>query len=784
MFLCKYGYFSKDGYEYIITDPKTPRPWSNIISNGNYSMLITQTGGGYSWGKNSIENKVTRFIQDSIKDDFGKYIYIRDEDTGEIWSATYKPTEKCGKDYKVIYGLGYSIFSHTYKEIEIKLKVFLSKENKVEFFHITLKNKSSKYRRLSVFYYAELELSNLNEENREFNKLFMETFYDEKLNVLMAKKNFWSVLDSSGSFNNRNYKYLFFLGSTREIISYETSKENFIGMYGSLKNPKALNNLLLSNKVGKNLDSIASIQNKIELNKSEEKSFSFFMGIGESKEEVLNICEKYKSISGVQKEFVNFKKYVRDLVDEEVIKSPDIGINFMVNIWCKYQTIMCRFFSKASYYQVNKGIGYRDHLQDSLIFLASNPEITKEQILKQSTMQFKNGRVVHYFLDESGYFVDSNSSDDNLWLVYIGLIYIKETKDLEILDYKLSYIDYKEESLYDHFKRSILYSLSNISENGLSKILSHDWNDAISNFQGESIFVSEFLYLILKEFVEICELKEDEIFLEQIYLYMDLIKKSVNTKGFNKYWYLRCINNNEALGDYRCLNGSIFLLPQAFAVISDIAEENIKCKIMNEVYKNLNTKYGLKILNPPYNEPNKSIGYITRYAEGTRENGSIYYHCCMWGILAFLLVGKVDIAKEIIDNILPPNKWEEIDKYKIEPYVMPSSVEGDYSENFGRGNWSYNTGSSLWFYRIITNYVIGVRGCLEGLLIDPKPFNNWEKFFISRKFRKSRFNISFERKQVKELEIYVNGKKIKENIIRNIEENKIYNVKVIIADDL
>ena len=781
MFLCKYGYFSDDGYEYVITNPKTPKPWSNVISNGNYSILITQTGGGYSWGKNSIENRITRFVQDSVKDDFGKYIYIRDDDTGEIWGTTYKPTEKCGDDYKVIHGLGYSIFIHTYNEIESNLKVFLSKDDKMEFFYIILKNKSKRFRRLSVFFCAELYLSNFPEENREFDKLFMETDFDENLNVLIGKKSFWSVIDKNGNCNNREYKYLFFMGSTEKIISYETSREKFIGMYNSFKNPESLKNILLSNTVGKNLDAISCIHNRIELNSYESKNFSFYMGICESYDEVLNISNKYKNISNVDEEFIRFKNFVREFIDDEKINTPDIGINFMTNIWCKYQTIMCRFFSKASYYQNNKGIGYRDHLQDSLIFLTSKEDIIRNQILYQASMQFKNGKVVHFFLDESKFFIETNSSDDNLWLVYISLIYIKESNDIDILDCKVKYIDFnEEEELYFHLKNSIEYSLGNISSRGLSFMLNHDWNDAISNFNGESIFVSEFLYLVLKEFIEICEIKNDYDFLKKIENYMRIIKNGVNNFGFYKSWYLRGVSDDITLGSVDCEYGKIFLLPQAFAIISGIIDDENKIKVMDEVYKHLNTKYGLKILTPPYSKTNKKIGYITRYAEGTRENGSIYYHSCMWGILAFIMVNKIDIAKEIIHNILPPNKSKEIDLYKIEPYVMPSSVDGDYSKNFGMGNWSFNTGSSVWFHRIITNFIIGVRGTLKGLLIDPKPFSLWKKFSISRKYRNARFNIKFENNNGRNLEIFVDGYKIEGNLITNVESGRVYNVKVVI----
>lgn len=774
MFPCKYGRFSQDGCEYIINNPKTPRPWSNIISNGEYSILITQTGSGYSWGKNSFENRVTRFYHDFIKDDVGKYVYIRDEDTKEIWGATYKPMDKCGEDYEVIHGFGYSIFTHTYNGIKSSLKVFLSKEHKIEFLHITLENITKVKRNLSVFCYAELYLSNFPEENREFHNTFMEgKFYKEK-NVFIGRKKFWGVLDKDGSYNNREYKYKFFMSSTKDIVSYECSRERFIGMYNSLKNPKSLRENSLSSFDDKNLDLISCVHIKISLPPYKIDKVCFYMGIEENEEDIFKILNTYREIKNIDEEFEIFTKDIREFVCCENIKTPNVKINFMI-LWCKYQTLMCRFLGKGSYYQINKGIGYRDHLQDSLIFLGSREDIIRKEILKQASRMFKDGSVIHFYLDESESFVKTNSSDDNLWLVYVSLIYINETGDFEILNEKVKYIDSFEENLYVHLKRTLMFSLKNVSENGLSKIMNHDWNDGISNFNGESVFVSEFLYLVLKEFREVSILKKDFEFLHVIDKYLEILKHGVNSIGFNGKWYLRGVSKEKYLGKYP---EQIFLIPQVFSVISGICEKNRSYKVMKEVYINLNTKYGLKILNPPFKQIDKSVGYITRYAEGVRENGSIYYHSCMWGILSFILIGEIDISEEIIERILPINKGEEIDLYKLEPYVMPSSVEGDYSKNFGRGNWSFNTGSSSWFYRIITIYVIGVYGTLKGLLIDPKPFKSWRNFFIRKNFKGATFNIEFENQNGKNLEIYVNGQKIEGNIITNIKNGKVYNVLV------
>ncbi len=770
MFSCKYGKFSEDGYEYIINTPKTPYPWSNIISNKEYSILITQTGSGYSWGRNSIENRITRFNEDILLDDMGKYFYIKDEETGDIWGFTYKPTNKCGGDYKVIYGLGYAIFTHTYNGIRSSLKVSLSKDDKVEFYHLSLFNESGRKRSLSIFSYAEPYISTFPEENREFHKIFMYGEFRWDLNALVSGKKFWGILDKDKTFNNRDYKYLFFVSSNKKISSYEVNRENFIGMYGSLKNPKGVYEGLTS-KDYKNINLGVSISIKLNLKEDSFDEFYIYMGVCE-KEDLKKTLRKYKEETKIKKEMDSFISYVRELVDRSFISTEDKSIDFMVNLWCKYQTLMCRLFGKASYYQINKGMGYRDAIQDSLIYLDMDPKLLRNQILFQGKMQFIKGSAPHFFLDESETIIDTNSSDDHLWLIYVAIIYIKESPDTSILNEKIPYIDSpNEESLYVHMKRGILYSLSTLGENHIPSILNHDWNDAISNFKGESVFVGEFLYLVMKEFLDICDIMEDEGFKYTLTSYMKLIKESLNKFCYNGRHFLRCISKDIVMGDHE-----IFLIPQVFSVIGDITP--YKREVMEEVYNKLNTKYGLKILDPPYTKINKSIGYITRYEKGVRENGSIYYHSCTWGILAFLLLGEIDKSFEIINNINPINKRFIIDKYKIEPYVMPSNVEGDYSDNFGRGNWSFNTGSSVWFHRIITRYVLGVRGSLQGLMIDPKPFRHLNEFYMRTTFNKSLFNIYFKRS--KEFKIYVNSELIEGNIIRDIKEGEVYEVHVFI----
>ena len=108
----EYGYFRNNGKEYVITRPDTPRPWVNVICPKDYGTIVSHAGSGYSWHIHARLNRITRWQQDMLIDDDGKYLYIKDEESQELWSATWLPVKKEYEEYNCIHGIGYTIFEN------------------------------------------------------------------------------------------------------------------------------------------------------------------------------------------------------------------------------------------------------------------------------------------------------------------------------------------------------------------------------------------------------------------------------------------------------------------------------------------------------------------------------------------------------------------------------------------------------------------------------------------------------------------------------------------------
>lgn len=789
IFESKYGYFSKDGREYVITTPLTPRPWINVISNGDYSFIVSQTGSGFSWRSNAVENRLTRYSQDIIKDEWGKYIYIRDEESKDYWSATWKPVLKEPDFYEVRHGIGYSIITQINNGIKSDLKMFVVPDAPVELWEITLENKTDKKRVLNLFTYLEWNLGFGHDEHREFHKIFIDTEYHDDIKGFIANKYLWGLPNKKGQHNNRSWEYTAFHTSSKIPISYDGDKESFLGMYSSLEKPKAMKEKLLSKNTGRFNDAIGSLQIEVLLEPGETKKVVFTLGAADNREQALEFSRKYSDLDEAEKAFDRVKQFWSTFIDSEKIHTPDNAMNIMTNIWLKYQAISSRIWGKAAYYQISGGYGYRDQLQDSMIFLESVPEYTKKQILMHASKQKNDGTVLHWWMTISGNGPATKCSDDLLWLPYITINYLKETNDFEILDEIVPFLDGGEDTIYEHLKRAIEKAFMRFSPRGIPLIGENDWNDGLSavgwDWKGESFWLGEFLYAILEDFKYISEKKNDFKFKSKCSDVQDVLKENINKYGWDGKWYIQATTDDgEKLGSKENEEGFIYLNPQTWAVISGIADKEKEKVCMNSVSEYLLKDYGPLLLYPAYSKIREDIGYITRYAPGLRENGGVYTHAATWAIPAFTIVNEPEKAYEVYKKICPLNRLNDIDHYKGEPYVLPGNSDGPQSPNYGRGSWTWYTGSAQWLHRVATNWILGIRSDYDGLLIDPSIPSEWEGFSYTRKFRNTIYNISVENKNhvnsgIKE--IYLDGTLIRGNKLHDLNDGKTHEVKVIMG---
>jgi cellobiose phosphorylase len=775
-FETKYGYFSEDGNEYIIKTPFTPKPWVNVISNGDYGFVISQTGGGFSWQTHSEFNRINRWHQDLIQDNWGKYIYIRDNKTGKFWSPTYQPVKVKLSKYECKHGIGYTVFNTEFRGIKTELTMFNPADDNLEIWDLKISNQSGKDADLSLFTYFEWCLGSSSDHHREFHRSFLETEFDKKNNAMFATKRLWEIPLGDRGHWNIDYQYYGFLSSSKKINDYESDKEFFVGQYGDLINPSALSKKKLSKQTGKWIDPIGCIKVDLKIKKNKSDSVAFYLGLVENKNDAKKVLKKYNTSSQIHEALEKVKTKWADILGSLEIETPDESINLLVNKWLRYQAISGRMWGRTAYYQQSGAFGFRDQLQDSLIFLSIDPKITEKQIRLHARHQFEDGTVLHWWHPITDTGLPTKMTDDLLWLPFLMIHHYFETGDLSLFDEKIEFYDNKElkTSLYDHCIRAIEKVLSRMSERGLPLIGAGDWNDGLSavglEWKGESIWLAEFLFYILTEFQKISLHKNDFEKAGRFKKKANELKLAFEKHAWDGEWFFRGTKDSgEKFGSKENKDGKIYLNAQTWSVISEIADKEKQTQALKAVKRHLVKKNGPLLLFPAYKTPDKFIGYLSRYAAGRRENGGVYMHAATWAIWAFAKLGDAKNAYEVYQKISPINNGIKPDEYFAEPYVTPGNIEGPESPQYGRGGWTWYTGSAAWLQKVIVDWILGVRASEEGLIIDPCIPKNWKGFTIKRKFRGTIYNISVRNNKhvssgVKKIE--VNGISQKNNLIK------------------
>jgi len=763
LFETKYGYFSDDGREYVIKRFDTPRPWVNVISNGDYGTVVSQTGSGYSFRGNSNLCRLNTWLQDLIKDDYGKFVYIKDENSKRVWSAGWMPTRADFSFYEVRHGLGYSVIRNRIYGVECEMTQFVPMDEPAEVWKLTLKNRTSRKRTLSLFTYFELCLGNPSLVHREYHKTFIGTEYDANLKAIFADKR-REVNRKIDDKSLNEWPCRIFHSSSINPKGYEGDKENFMGNYGRISMPKAVSESRLTKTTGRWFDPVCSLHLGVKLPPGGEKTICFTLGETKNKREAAGIIRKYRNVKKADEELEKVKRHWDKLLSGTTVETPDKALNIMANIWLKYQAISCRLWARCAYYQSSGAFGFRDQLQDSQIFFYLKPEKAKEQILLNAAHQYRSGTVYHWWHTLTEWGLDTGFSDDLLWLPFITLNYLDETADWGILDEEAGYIDGPKEDLWSHCVRAVKKTLSRFSKRGLPLIGEGDWNDGMSsvgiNWKGESVWLAHFLYGILDRLEKVAnrrrDVKSEALFRSR----KKKLKRAVNKYCWDGKWYIRAVSDNgKVLGTNRAKEGKIFLNAQTWSVINRTAEGERGRIAMDSAEKYLDAEYGPLLFYPAYSVPDPEIGYLTRYAAGIRENGGVYSHAATWAIMAECILGRSGKAYSMIRKMMPPVRGMKPDLYKGEPYVSPGNVDGPASAFFGRGSWTWYTGSAAWMFRVITEWILGIRPSEDGLIVDPSVPKEWRYFRARRLFRGKVYEIEARRKKGKK------GFEIKQTIV-------------------
>lgn len=745
----RYGYFDSAQHNaFVIQTPQTPMPWINILTNGDYGMTVSQAGGGYSWRTHASLNRITRWEQDLIRDEWGKFFYLRDSHSGAFWSPTWQPCGRLLSDVRITHGLGFTRFESRYADLHMRLECFVPLDAPCELWRLSLHNQGRTVRQLAVFSYLEWLLGVAPDWHREFHRTFIETAYHPASGTILASKRLWEL--PAATHWNRDWEYVAFHSAAPLPTHFETDKRAFLGRHGSLAAPQALRSGQLSGGQGKWGDPIGALQVEVSVPPDEMRTVVFCIGAADSREQAVQISQRFKSLEAVEAAYQDVTAHWQGLVGRLHVQTPDPAVNVMANTWLSYQAVAGRLYGRTAYYQTGGAYGYRDQLQDSLIWLLLGlPDKTLDQIKLHAAHQLQDGTVLHWWhpLAETGQ--PSEYSDDLLWLPFVVIRYLWETADYAALQLALPFWDGGSASLEEHCLRAFRIALARRSPRGLPLILKADWNDGMNAVgaqgRGESTWMAHFLYQLLCDWAALPTTDAETCanFLTEA----AALREAVNRYAWDGAWYWRATTDaGRLIGAQSCAEGRLFLNANTWAILSGTATPERAAQVMRAVREQLYTPYGALLLSPAYTQPDSEIGYLTRYAPGIRENGGVYCHAACWAVLAERLHNGVESAYQLWRSFAPPVRAAaDAETWSGEPYVMPGNISGPAAPRPGQAGWTWYTGSAAWALRALVEGVLGVVVDHTGLRVNAALPQDWDAFSLQRYYRGATYCIEVRR---------------------------------------
>ena len=399
------GGFAKEGREYVTVLNEgqwTPAPWTNVIANEHdFGFQVTESGAGYTWSVNSRENRLTPWSNDAVSDPPGEIFYLRDEETGTVWTPTPLPVRET-EPYVIRHGQGYTIFEHTSHGLAQDLMLFVPMDAAVKISVLRLRNTTARRRKISVTAYHELVLG----VTRAQSAPFVVTERDKDSGATFARNNY----------NNEFAGRVVFVAMNPAATSATCDRKAFLGRNGNTARPAALSQSKLEDRCGAGLDPCAALQSFVELEPGETREIIVLLGESASAEDARQLIARYLQSSVVNEAIERVANHWDETLSRLEVRTPDAAMNLMLNRWLLYQTLVCRIWARSAFYQSGGAYGFRDQLQDVMALVYAKPELTREQILRAAAHQFKEGDVQHWWHPPTDRGVRTHISDDLLWL--------------------------------------------------------------------------------------------------------------------------------------------------------------------------------------------------------------------------------------------------------------------------------------------------------------------------------------------------------------------------------
>ena len=700
-------------------------------------------------------NRLTPWSNDPVSDTPGEVIYLRDEETGAIWTPTPLPLGDPGT-VSVHHGQGYSRYESQGRQLHQTLTVHVPPHDPIKIITLSLHNIARQPRRLSATYFVEWVLGT----HRE-NAAMQVVCDRDRVSGAVLAKNLWSD-DFAGK--------LAFVATSPVANSVTFDRAEFLGKYGSVFDPAGLKHPQLKGHTGSLQDPCAAPRVEISLAPGERKEIIFVLGQADDLGEVRGLVRKYANPQQSRESFAAVSGWWNDILNTIQVSTPDIGLNLMINRWLPYQVLACRVWARTSNYQSGGAYGFRDQLQDVMALVYCAPEETRSHILRSASRQFREGDVQHWWHPPSGVGVRTRMTDDLYFLPYVVQHYVVTTGDWGLLEEKVPFItspvlrdDQDEDfnkpetseeiaTVYEHCLRALEHGFR-LGHHGLPLMGTGDWNDGMNKVgaegKGESVWNGWFFLTVLSSFAPICTSQGDASRAEWCRDRAEALRMALEATAWDGAWYRRAyFDDGTPLGSSQNDECQIDAIPQAWAVISGVADRDRASQAMNSVYERLVREEDklITLFDPPFDAGPLQPGYIKGYVPGIRENGGQYTHAAVWVVWATALLGDGDRAVELWNMLNPVYHGatkDQVARYKVEPYVVCADVYGA-PPHTGRGGWTWYTGSAGWMYRVALEAILGFRRQGQILLFQPCVPASWSDYEVSYRHGRTTYRVHFD----------------------------------------
>ncbi len=772
----RYGYFDNARKEYVITRPDTPTAWMNYIGNGGFGGIVSNTGGGLTFDKDPSYRRVTRYHFDALpKDRPGRYLYIRNQESGTYWSPLWQPVMKELQTYECRHGRGYTTITGTYDDIKTAITYLVPLAENFELWQVEITNLSDIQKTLRLFSYVEFS----------WNHAFYDVTNHWPRMAFVARGGGNKIVVDTMAQQLTGVPQYDYIAASLPVDGWDCSQAAFIGPYRSESNPLAVENGVCGNS---NMDSdncVGALQSTITLLPGQTLRFCYTLGATSDQADIDGQISRAFSLQNCVEDI---RKSWDDYSNHLVVDTPHQDMNDMLNIWHAYQTKTTFDWSRfVSVYEpgITRGFGFRDSMQDVLGVMHAVPQLAKERMKLLLSIQKSDGSARNVYYPFTRQSQGEGRSDDHLWSVFSVCNYVKETGDLGFLKEDVPYVDSGSATVLGHLEQALQFTHTHLGRHGIPDMLRGDWDDSVAHMtrggtaHAESVFV---FFQLAQGAYELMELYKAAGLPEKIpamqAIFEDCQKKLPVI--WDGEWFIRAFTGE---GEKYCTHedefNKIHLIPQCWSVISRAVPEDQCNTAMDNVMKYLYTERGLITHFPASSGfvPEKKSYFL--FPAGARENGGIFFHSNTWAVMAYAMLGRGEEAFKCYESSLPNRRNDIADLCLTEPYVYSQTMLAPPHPRAGACVNSWLTGTASWMYLVATQYILGIRPEYDGLCIDPQLPADWPGFAATRQCRGAACHITVEKGENKGL--YVDGQRIEGNTVpwALLETEKTLNIQLI-----